>query len=371
MTLPSGFSASCSPVTESLDAARPEGARTYPALLESLREVSRDNQVSGTVDRERRRTRTYWDMGDQIHRHLLRHEGKPKYGEQVISKLANDLEMTDSLLYDILRLRRAFPIFHTCGKLPWSHSRQLVGLQTLVEREFYARVAVEMSWSVRQLKEEIRRGLYAQAREKGEASYRPVQPISPTQLRPRRGHPYTYRLVSSLPGQGHADLVVDLGFGHHWSGPLEGLDQPRPGQIVTSTKKGLGPASTWTFQPVAVTGRRLWTFCALVDRVIDGDTLLVRVDLGFRSWTVERLRLRGIDAARLDSRAGQRARDRVEELVRSVDFVVLATARTDRYGRYLADIFYGVGVTGPAAVAEKGTYLNRQLLEEGLAGAYV
>ena len=54
-----------------------------------------------------------------------------------------------------------------------------------------------------------------------------------------------------------------------------------------------------------------------------------------------------------------------------MDFVVLATARTDRYGRYLADVFYGIGVTDPTAVAAKGRYLNRQLLEEGLAGPYV
>jgi len=54
-----------------------------------------------------------------------------------------------------------------------------------------------------------------------------------------------------------------------------------------------------------------------------------------------------------------------------VDFAVLATARTDRYGRYLADVFCDVGETGPAAVAAEGAYLNRQLLDEGLAGAYV
>ena len=215
--------------------------------------------------------------------------------------------MTASLLYDILRLRRVIPIFHTCGNLPWSHSRNLLGLQTLAEREFYARVAVEMGWSVRQLQQEIRRGLYAEAREQGEAAYRPASVVPSAQLQPRRGQLYTYRLVSSLPGQGHADLVVDLGFGHHWSGPVEGLDQPRAGQIVTSRQQGPGSAPIWTSQPATVTGRRLWTFRALVDRVIDGDTLLVRVGLGFRSWTEERLRQCGIDAARLDSRAGWRA----------------------------------------------------------------
>ena len=70
-------------------------------------------------------------------------------------------------------------------------------------------------------------------------------------------------------------------------------------------------------------------------------------------------------------KSGQRARARVEELLQSVDFVVLATARTDRYGRYLADVFYGIGQPDPAAVAAEGVYLNRQLLEEGLAGPYV
>jgi len=351
--------------------APPHAPRTYAALVEALREVTRDNQVSGTVDRERRRTRAYWDMGDSIHGHLLEHEGKPKYGDKVISKLANDLEMGKSLLYDILHLRRAFPIFRTCGRLPWSHCRYMLPLATQSEREFYARVAVEMGWSVRQLRSEIRRDLYAEAREQGEAAYRQPDAIPSTPLKPRRGLPYTYRLVSSLPGQGHADQVLDLGFGIHWAGPLQGLDHPRSGQIVTATRHGRGAASTYSFQPSAVTGRRLWTFRALVDRVVDGDTLLVRVDLGFRTWTTERLRLRGIDTARLDSRAGQRARDRVEELVRTVDFVILATARTDRYGRYLTDVFYGVDEPDPSAVAAKGVYLNRQLLEEGLARPYV
>ena len=69
-------------------------------------------------------------------------------------------------------------------------------------------------------------------------------------------------------------------------------------------------------------------------------------------------------------RTDRRTRGRAEELVRSVNFVVLSTARTDRYGRYLADVF-GIGMTGAAAVAAEEIYLNRKLLEEGSAGPYV
>lgn len=39
----------------------------------------------------------------------------------------------------------------------------------------------------------------------------------------------------------------------------------------------------------------LHTYVALVERVVDGDTLLVRIDLGFDVWKSHRIRLRGID----------------------------------------------------------------------------
>jgi endonuclease YncB( thermonuclease family) len=94
------------------------------------------------------------------------------------------------------------------------------------------------------------------------------------------------------------------------------------------------------------------------------------VDLGFHLRTTQRLRLRGIDTPELRYPAGERAREYVRHTLADVDFVVLGTARTDRYGRYLADVFYLPGEADPHVVAADGVFLNRQLIEEGLAVRY-
>jgi hypothetical protein len=47
--------------------------------------------------------------------------------------------------------------------------------------------------------------------------------------------------------------------------------------------------------------------------------------------------------------------------------IVICTHRTDAYGRYLADLKYLPGERDPTVVVDKGVYLNRELLERGLA----
>jgi endonuclease YncB( thermonuclease family) len=163
-----------------------------------------------------------------------------------------------------------------------------------------------------------------------------------------------------------AELTVDLGFGIRWSGPLRGLEKAATGMTVTSVRQHMGEGESYLFQPAGEAGRRLYTYVARVDRVIDGDTLLVTVDCGFRIACTQRLRLRGVDAPELSSVAGQRARAYVEQMLSTIDFVIVATHRTDRYGRYLADVRYLPGAAEPEVVQEEGRLLNQELLDRGV-----
>ena len=60
----------------------------------------------------------------------------------------------------------------------------------------------------------------------------------------------------------------------------------------------------------------------------------------------------------------------VIEMLAPVSFVVLTTSRTDKYDRYLADVFCLPGATTADEVLEHGVYLNQRLLDEGLAGKW-
>ena len=106
-------------------------------------------------------------------------------------------------------------------------------------------------------------------------------------------------------------------------------------------------------------------------RVIDGDTLDVVIDLGLGQRAFPRIRLRGIDTPELYTDAGRRAREFVEAKLAVDDMIVVATRRTDTYGRYLGDVKYLDGNSDPGEVLGKGIYLNRQLLDEGLARRYL
>ena len=77
--------------------------------------------------------------------------------------------------------------------------------------------------------------------------------------------------------------------------------------------------------------------------------------------------MRGIDTAELYTQAGREARAFVEQALADAPTVVVSTRRTDSYGRYLADVKYLAGEARPAAILERGTYLNGQLLREKLA----
>lgn len=120
----------------------------------------------------------------------------------------------------------------------------------------------------------------------------------------------------------------------------------------------------------------LYTYKAIVEKVVDGDTLAVRIDLGFNVWVSQRIRFRaintaeivkdGIKTSKVPGRADQ-AKTFVEERLRDIEFIVIKTYKTDMYGRYVADVFYHPTIKRKEDVYEKGFFLNSQLLSEGLA----
>jgi endonuclease YncB( thermonuclease family) len=112
-----------------------------------------------------------------------------------------------------------------------------------------------------------------------------------------------------------------------------------------------------------------YTYRAIVERVIDGDTLVVLIDTGFGDPLEEKLRLRGINTPELGTPEGERAKKFVEKLLPVGATIVLKShkCRTDTYGRFVGDIFYKAGCAEPEEIIASGTYLNQELLEKGYA----
>lgn len=98
--------------------------------------------------------------------------------------------------------------------------------------------------------------------------------------------------------------------------------------------------------------------------VVDGDTLDVLVDLGFRTFAKQRLRLARIDAEETTSAQGRAARNFLTETIGAAATIVLQTRKTDLHGRYVAHVFVSPQKVSIDECFKSGLYVNDLLVRE-------
>ncbi len=114
----------------------------------------------------------------------------------------------------------------------------------------------------------------------------------------------------------------------------------------------------------------MFQYKAKVMRIVDGDTLWVEVDLGFFLRQSMYLRLYGLNTPEIrgpEREQGLKAKDFVVTALPVDSTVVIKTYKTEKYGRFLADLYYLPGSTDPEEILLRGTWLNQELLDKGLA----
>lgn len=77
-------------------------------------------------------------------------------------------------------------------------------------------------------------------------------------------------------------------------------------------------------------------------RVIDADTLILRVDLGFRCTVTVTVRVRDVDAPELHTAAGDEAKAAVVRMFEAGQPIVIATYKDKQsFARWVADVWLG------------------------------
>jgi endonuclease YncB( thermonuclease family) len=106
---------------------------------------------------------------------------------------------------------------------------------------------------------------------------------------------------------------------------------------------------------------------ARVERIVDGDTLLVKIDLGFQVRKEQRIRFAEVDASPLETKEGRKAFRFVRDRLAGAPFIMVQTNQIDLHGRYVAHVFYDFYEKNRNKVFLEGNYFNQELLARGLA----
>lgn len=175
--------------------------------------------------------------------------------------------------------------------------------------------------------------------------------------------PWTsWRLLLTVGNEKERAFYIEKAEKEHWS--YEKLAEAVRGDAAIT------PAGKGGKKLVRPTGGP-FTYVANILKIIDGDTLLVRADLGFQVWKEQRLRLANVDTPPLGEDGGPEARDYVLNQLAKAKTVVVRTGKVDAHGRYVAHVFYTLDPDmGRERVFEEGNWLNQELLNRGLARVF-
>ena len=115
----------------------------------------------------------------------------------------------------------------------------------------------------------------------------------------------------------------------------------------------------------------MYKYKVKVDRIVDGDTIDVVIDLGFKITTNQRIRLQGINTPETynvkknsaEYKKGMAAKNFVIQRIEANGYeaIVETSKYTGKYGRYIGVIW----------LADNTTSLNDELVEKGFAKVVV
>lgn len=327
--------------------------KNYTKLLAQIQKTIKKTETN--VNREK--VVMAWQIGKIIDQHL-EENNQAKYGEKLFEQLEKDTAIAQSILYQMCNFYKAYPTLPK-SNLSWSHYRSLASIEDGAERKYLEDFSVKKDLGADALQKEVAQLKKAKKKTVGKKN-----------LYCQRGKLFTYELSKQIlkqvqdggNGGKTTTAFVDCGFNIF----TEIKTSLAPEGIVESKKL----ATAYSLKKSELDRKQLHTYKAYIERVIDGDTVHVVLDLGFKIQHREILRLAKIGAAELDTSEGKKSFSALQKILKNVPFVIIKTNKTDIYGRYVADVFFSESETDPQKVADAGVYLNQLLLDRGLVELY-
>jgi hypothetical protein len=331
--------------------------KNYNILLLEIQKLvgAAEQNLAEIVNRQK--IETSWQIGKIVDEYLVQNDG-PENGENLFTKLESDLSIRKRALYEMRAFYKAYPELPSSDAgLLLSHYKTLASVEDSQNRKYLENFAIKNSLSVSELRQEV--GKTKETTKK--TSAKTLEEISESKaLAFNRGNLFTYK-IKEFPHS--KQKFVDCGFNifHEVETDLESEI------VVQSTKSD----DQYSLSKYSKESSKLYTYKAYLEKVVDGDTLRVVLDLGFKIQHREILRLSKINAPESKTSAGQESLEGLKEILKNAPFLIVKTNQIDIYGRYIADVFFSPnGESDAQKTADEGLYLSQVILNLGLAQHY-
>jgi len=291
-----------------------------------------------------------WETGKRIVEEEQNGSVRAAYGSRLIPELSQELSkmhgpgFSTRNLANMRRFYQSHPILQAPAKLDWTDYVELLPIKDDKIRKRLEQRVVKERLTGRQLRRVVR-AINKGTRHRTQDTGKQGNDLPPLK-RPGDLSLNTFSKITDDNIELNQDeVLIDCGF-----------------FVNLPVKKD-------ALKDVTITDKPSYTYAAVIDRVVDGDTLRVVIGVGFRTFVREKLRLRGINTPELGTAEGDAAKKFVSKLLPKGSLIVLKShkCKTDTYGRFVADVFYSASGQSAEEILQAPVYLNQQLLDEGIA----
>lgn len=314
--------------------------QVYETLFTHFCQIYETTLLHAELQYSDQKNRAYLQMGRRIDHLLTNAKKKGHYGKRLVPSLCNSLKQKYGTCPSsrTIRYMQQFAKSYTASTLnphiSWSHYCILLSVDHKAARQNLEKQVISQNLS----REKLQQLVSMRRQQQGTSSA--VFPLIP-----RKGQPHLTQVLHSSTG---APSALDLGFGvRHIPTSLD-LSKYAHGTILRRT-------ANRHFTPLDCAPGERYCYNASVERIIDGDTVKMQIQLTATIFITERLRLRGVDAMESGTPEGDKAKRALTRLLKTKSTLTIYTYSTDRYGRYVADL-----------IAD-GNYINKILVEKGHA----
>ncbi|MDI7219608.1 DUF1016 N-terminal domain-containing protein [Leptospira santarosai] len=297
-----------------------ENTDTLAKEIASIFESIRENTYKGG---NRFLLTGHLEIGSLLNRefnsYILDEKSKQRM-KTLIEKIGKEVKTNFSrrTLYYALKFYQAYHGKKLDFRLSWSHYRILSSISNQDVRNKLEKAAAEHDWNRYVLERKARESGYYGGSKVGKWK------------RPD-GEVYHYKIVNKSVSLSK-DLWIDLGF--HCYRKLDKRNLKEGEFVRLNFEK-----KTWSYNRVGANSF-LYHYLGILERIVDGDTLLVQIDLGFGLTTRQKIRLLGVSAPELGTPEGNEALESLKKKLKPGTNLLIRTHIQDKYGRYLGDVLY-------------------------------
>ncbi len=309
----------------------------YTTLLDQIASIYEETRQDLSPEGHNRRTLdTNWRIGERIVE--IEQDGKARaaYGTRLIYRIAADLTARLGAGFsqmNVLYMRQYYTEYQIPspgGELSWSHYKALMSLKSKEDRALLEQRAIAEKLS--------KTALWELTRQMNRTLSDDDEGVPVRALRPRKGELNIVKLVEVVEGLSTL-MMADCGFRVLALLPRRRPRKLREGEYLQVS----GPSEELSTRRIECAAGERYCYQGHLQRVVDGDTVEAVLDLALGGATLQRLRLRGVDAPELGTPEGEAAKQALMGVCRPGDAVKVLTYHHDVHGRYVADLFLESG----------------------------